>query len=238
MAAQDPFFRPAARNLALCFQEALTVVVRLRAGRHQVHDADAFREQFKQTLQTAEQEARRQGYSAELARQGIFSIVALLDETILNSQISAFSGWGGRPLQQEMFGVDLAGEVFFKGAERLLATDDSHELADVLEVYYLCLLLGYGGRYSSHKRGDLQNITETVGRRIYRIRGDMFERPLSAALPTEQTPGTIADPWIRKLQYVAVGTAVLVGALVVVYLFFLSSLGGTLEETVARVFGA
>ena len=66
----------------------------------------------------------------------------------------------------------MAGEVFFQNLQELLGRNDSEDLADVLEVHYLCLLLGYGGRYSLGNRGELQSIMSATARKIQRIRGD------------------------------------------------------------------
>ena len=38
--------------------------------------------------------------------------------------------------------------MFFNCIDRLMAKEDSPQSADVLEIYALCLLLGFRGRYS------------------------------------------------------------------------------------------
>ena len=85
-----------------------------------------------------------------------------LDESILNSRNPLFADWSRKPLQEEMFGIHIAGETFFQYAQQLLARPDSPEAADLLEVYYLCLLLGYCGRYSVGDRGELQAVKDAM----------------------------------------------------------------------------
>ena len=92
-------------------------------------------------------------------------MVAFLDESILNSRNPLFADWPRKPLQEELFGTHMAGEVFFQNLQKLLGRTDSHELADLLEVYYLCLLLGFGGRYSMGNKGDLRAIMDAVARK-------------------------------------------------------------------------
>ena len=64
----------------------------------------------------------------------------------------------------------IAGEIFFKNLQNLMGRNDSHELADILEVYYLCMLLGFAGRYSLGGKGDLYAIQQQTGDKIQRIR--------------------------------------------------------------------
>ena len=56
-------------RLALAFQEILTAIVRLRAGRQPVTDGAAFRAQMTQLLQRADAEARAQPqHRSDIAR--------------------------------------------------------------------------------------------------------------------------------------------------------------------------
>jgi type VI secretion system protein ImpK len=230
-------FQAPRRNLALCLQEVLTVIVRLRARRHQVSNANVFRDQVREALGRAEQQARSLGYNAEDAKKAIFAVVAFLDETVLNLQDPVFGDWMRRPLQQELYGVDFAGDVFFRGAERLLASDDTPELADILEAYYLCLLLGFSGRYSNHGAGDLQHITDKIGKRIYRLRGERLHWPLPTDIPTDSGDIRPRDPWIRRLQFTAAGVVLLVVGLFIAYMLSLGSLSDEIRQLAAS-FGA
>jgi type VI secretion system protein ImpK len=160
--------------------------------------------------------------------------VAFLDESILNSDNPAFHDWSRRPLQEELFGTFVAGEMFFNGVDRLIARDDSQALADVLEVYYLCLLLGYGGRYSAGARGNLQHIIDKIGRRIFHIRQNM--KPADA-LPQEQPIRRRGDRVARRLSWVAMATFAVAFLCYLFYWFSLHS-GASSLETLARQAGA
>src|SRR5215471_17813062 len=130
-------------NLALAFQEALTAIERVRAGREKVDNAEAFRAGMLQQLIKAKEEGRKRGYSNEDVRMATFAAVALMDESILSSRNPAFADWARRPLQQEIFGGHEAGEIFFQNVDTLLTQPDSSVLADILEMYLLCIQLGY-----------------------------------------------------------------------------------------------
>src|SRR5215472_13383893 len=107
-------------NLALAFQEALTAIERVRAGREKVDDAEVFRAGMLQQFIKANGEGRKRGYSNEEVRMAMFAAVALLDESILSSRNPAFADWARRPLQQEIFGGHEAGEIFFQNIKTLL----------------------------------------------------------------------------------------------------------------------
>jgi type VI secretion system protein ImpK len=212
-----------AENLAFCFQEVLTVGERLRANRQAVNDANSFRAQIRSALQAADNEARKRGYKADDIQLAIFAVVAFLDESILNLRNPIFADWPRRPMQEEMFGHHVAGEIFFQNLQKILTRDDSQETADLLEVYQLCLLLGFAGRYSISGRGELRSIVEATGdkiRRIRQLRGDLSP---GWALPNEQIRTSASDPWIRRMMFGAIGCAVLAILLFGIYKMSLGS---------------
>ena len=107
-------------SLAYCFQEVLTAILRVRFQRQQVQDSESFRAQMRRSLQAAMQEARSLGYSSETVQMGVFALLRIMDESVLNLQSPAFADWARRPLQEELFGGHLAGETFFRNLKALL----------------------------------------------------------------------------------------------------------------------
>src|SRR5580658_5536520 len=136
-------------SLASCYENSLTTILRLASLQQQsVPNSQGFRNSIRAALKTAMEEAKAYGYSSELNQLAFFAVVALLDESVLKLQSAAFADWAQRPLQEEMFGHNRAGEVFFEHLRALLARQDSYEAADCLEVYCLCMLLGFRGQYA------------------------------------------------------------------------------------------
>jgi len=203
-------------NLAIVFQNLLTVIVRLRANRQVISDAQAFRSQMQGALRVAEKEAISKLYPPQDVRLATFAIVALLDETILNSANPAFADWARMPLQEEMFGQHRAGEVFFENVDRLLARDDSHGVADLLEVYSLCVLLGYRGKYGVGDQNSVRPVLDSIADKIRRIRGALPGLSPSWAIPEGAIRAIEADPWIRQL-----GIAALAGVFLALLFFVL-----------------
>jgi len=209
-------------NLALTYQEVFTAIERLRSGRQAVADANTFRQQVREALSAAENDSRKLGYAPEEIRLSTFALVAFLDESILNLQNPVFQDWARKPLQEEYFGGHNAGEIFFNNLQRLMTQNDSPTLADVLEVYQLCILLGYGGRYSLGARGELQSVRDGVDQRIRRIRGPRGD--LSPAWkPMPAGARAASDPWLRPLTIAAIVCACLALVAFLTYKVLLNS---------------
>jgi type VI secretion system protein ImpK len=198
---------PRANSLALCFQESLTAIARVRFQRQQVQDSESFRAQMRHSLQSAMQEAKSFGYSSETVQTGVFAAVAFLDESVLNLQSQVFSDWARRPLQEELFGGHLAGEMFFTNLRNLLGQQDSAEVADALEVHCLCLEMGYRGRYALGGSGELHQLLRQAIGKIDRVRGPACLLPVVAA--PEVPPARTKDPWTRALLIATCALALL-----------------------------
>jgi len=210
-------------NLALSFQELLTVGERLRSHRQQVADANAFREQIWEAVKIAQADALKRGYNGDDIELALFAVIAYLDESILVIHAPAFADWARMPLQQQRYGHDIAGEVFFQNLQKILTRSETHELADLLEVYYLCLLLGFAGRYSVGGRGDLAAIMQATADKIRRIRRSAGEISPRWALPNEPVLAGGADPLVKGLLIATAGCFVLMVVLFVVFQLSLSS---------------
>lgn len=163
---------PARRgSLALSLEEVLTVICRLRADKPVGSDPQVFRERVKKWLSKAARDAAQAGYPEESIGLAGYAVIAFLDESVLNSPQPMFAEWPRKPLQEEIFGEFLGGEAFFGNLQNLLGQSDSEELADVLEVYLLCLVLGFQGRYAAGGRAELDGFRRRARDKIVRIRG-------------------------------------------------------------------
>ena len=179
-------------NLALLYDAILTNIARLQASRQQIPDVESFRKRIKSTLQEIEHVTVPAGYDIQDIRDTHFAVVALLDSVILHSNAPARPEWERRLLQQELFGQTDAGVVFFEKLANFQTRRDSEQLANILEVYLLCLLLGFEGRYSGGMRAELDNIAERTRQRIDKIRrrgrqispeGGLGDTPASSDVP-------------------------------------------------------
>lgn len=89
-----------------------------------------------------------QGRSAGLADADLaearYALVAFIDEQVLKSSWVGRTEWMSQPLQLLMYREYTAGENFFVRLRSLLQTG-ARPLA--IEVYYLCMALGFRGAY-------------------------------------------------------------------------------------------
>jgi type VI secretion system protein ImpK len=210
---------PATRGeLALSLQEAFTVAARLRAGRQGATDAASFRVHIKQILSVADKRARAAGYDGDTVKLAVYAYIALLDESVLTSAQPLFSDWSRQPLQEEIFGEHMAGENFFRTLEDLLRRQDSEVLGDVLEVYQLCLLLGFRGRYALGDTGKIHAITSAIQTRVQRLRGGVVpDMAPDWQLPAKEKIVVAGDLWSRRLMLMTAG---ILGFALLLYVIF------------------
>ena len=214
-----------AGHLALIVQELLTAIVRLRANRQGPTDAESFRGHLKQLIARSDQDARQAGYSQGDVRYALYAVVAFVDESILNSAQPMFRDWPRRPLQDELFGGHVGGEAFFQYLQQLMTRDPTADLADVLEVYLLCLLLGFQGRYSATNRDELGLWTSRVREQVTRIRGGTPPLAPDWAIPSGEVIARTRDPWLRRLMFAGAATLGMALVLFVIYMIVLKSGG-------------
>jgi type VI secretion system protein ImpK len=123
-------------------------------------------EQFRDMDVRARQADVPQG-DVQLAK---YAIAAFIDETILTSSWTIKDAWADKPLQLAYFNDFSAGEEFYTKIDAARGAKN----ASVLEVYYLCLALGFRGKYV-----DLQGMEKK------KILMDTMLREIKAALPPE-----------------------------------------------------
>jgi type VI secretion system protein ImpK len=220
-------------RLALLYEGILTAVVRVQTARQQVQDMESFRTRMKQALREIASTAARKGYSADDVQEANFAVVAFLDETVLTVDACA-TEWARKSLGEELFGQRSAGELFFKRLETLRANRDSQSLAEVLEVYYLCLLLGYEGKFAGGSKAELQLLMTNLRERIERIFGRNPEFSPDGALPDEPVAAAapVADPLDRQVKLFALAALVLAILCLVGFSWHLASRSSDVQHAI------
>lgn len=132
-------------------------------------DAEAYRASVRAFLQDFERKSKRQGASTDDVYLAKFAFCALVDEVVLMSQLRIRTEWERKPLQLEYFGEQLAGERFFDHLETLRAQGASK--VQLLEVFHMCLLMGFQGRYILEGSEKLSYLISRVGDEIARHKG-------------------------------------------------------------------
>jgi len=202
IATERPMYRRLNR-LALMYEGILTAVVRVRTRKQPVQDLENFRTRMKEALSDVDAAARERGYASTDIEESKFAVVAFVDEVILTAPGSQ-NAWVGKTLGEEIFQQRSAGELFFRHLDSLRASPDSQNLAEVLEVYYYCLLLGYEGKFADSAKGELLQIIANLRDRIELIFGRDPDLSPDKALPAETpAPRISPNPLNRQLRLFA-----------------------------------
>ncbi len=185
--------------------ECLMLVLQLR-GTKEFGDAATLRQRIKELIGRFESEAKSAGYEQNFIREKLtFALVAFLDETILGSEWSGKESWFAYPLQMEYFNRFDAGDEFFNRLQEL--RQSTRQNVDAVEVFYLCLALGFRGRYQFNPE-KVQPIIEDVYHDLRRISGKSAE-PLSPhGKPRDQIRQVAKETvptWVIGVAAAAVG---------------------------------
>lgn len=157
-------------GLALLYQGFLTVIVRIQSGKQKIPvDAGGFQRQMEALLNEIEREANKLGYRKQDINDAHFVVVAFLDETIRRSEDPNRVHW--TPLQAKLYSEVRAGEAVYERVREIRSRRDSKDLAELLEIYNLCFLLGYEGKYALGGRSELERLMEDLEEQIERLRG-------------------------------------------------------------------
>jgi type VI secretion system protein ImpK len=114
--------------------------------------AELVHDRLKGFVESMRSRARERELSGRDADDMAYAIVALADELAMGKPEPIRGHWMGHPLQLSFFNETLAGEGFFT---RLQELRRDPRRADVLRVYYQCLLFGFQGKYAI-RGGDLE----------------------------------------------------------------------------------
>jgi type VI secretion system protein ImpK len=166
----------------------------------------------------------REGYQERDVRDMAYALVALADEMALAMSDNVRRYWMANLLQLRYFNENVAGDGFFTHLEGVRR--DPRRI-EVLEVYYLCLLLGFQGKYAI-RGGEIELLNL-----IDALRGELAQ---ALDIPDELSPSAERpDDFVRKRRgglpflWVAIGALALA---VGVYAALRVSIGN--EGAVAR----
>jgi type VI secretion system protein ImpK len=162
--------------------------------------------------QVFERSARLQAHSAEDIADAVRALIVFLDESVLSMPGPLRDVWFDRPLHAELYGDAHGGEAFFTVLRRLRM--NVHERIEALEVYLVCMMLGFEGRYKAlGARGvtERESLCAEVSVEVN------LERGAPPSLAPEPDSGTRVPAPTRELPWWYI-PVVLVAALLVTYL--------------------
>jgi len=167
-AGASPAAGPRIESLLDLMHEGFYVLFMLKNG-SAPPGGHEFSEKVSVFLAGFENEARRLRAHGEDIEAAKYAYCAALDEIILASGFPIREAWERRPLQLTVFGDQLAGEHFFDRLEELRGKGGARLQA--LQVFHLCLLLGFKGKYALDSSDKLACLTTRLGDEIAHIKG-------------------------------------------------------------------
>lgn len=147
----------------------LVLAGRLR-GQIAQADVESLQRQAIQEIRTFEDRARRAEIPAEDVLAARYALCTVIDEAVLNTPWGAQSGWATQSLLVTFHREGSGGEKFFQILERV--SGEPQRYLALLELLYVCLALGFEGKYRLDPRGAarLAEVRENLFRRIEGLR--------------------------------------------------------------------
>jgi type VI secretion system protein ImpK len=152
------------KTLSDISSECLMLILQLRAT-NDYGEPSKLKAKVIDMFDSFEQNARSAGIDNEKIKQAKFALVAFLDETIISSNWLRKDEWLTEPLQIKLFDTFNAGEEFFTNLHNLRQRASSNK--DVLEVYYLCLTLGFKGMYQLQSPETLRRVIDDLNLELH-----------------------------------------------------------------------
>ena len=215
---------PGPHSLADIMADGFHALFLLKNGSGPTQD-EGFVDNVVRFLHDVDRAATQIGIEPEDVTHAKYAYCAAVDEIILRSPYALREAWETRPLQLRLFGDQLAGEHFFHKLEELRARGARHLAA--LEVFHLCLLLGFQGRYALDGEDKLNYLCARLGDEIARMRGKA-----RGFAPHVERPDQIANK-LRSDASLWVMTGVFLLAALAAYTGFRASLGHDTQKALA-----
>jgi type VI secretion system protein ImpK len=155
------------RELSGLCTDLFLIIIRMREA-EDLGDPASLRKLINYYVDLFQKNCETLKLSAESITAAKYALVALMDETVLSVPGACRDYWVSRPMQLDYFGDNLAGQEFYKKLEGLLVQPESKK--DVLEVYYLCLALGFEGKYKIGNPEERLAILDDLGKKLRRTR--------------------------------------------------------------------
>jgi type VI secretion system protein ImpK len=196
-------------------------------------DVDGLHRQVTAAIQDFEKKANDAQVAPEHVLSARYALCSALDETVLSTPWGSHSMWGTKTLLSTFHKETWGGEKFFTILDRILQEPSRN--IDLLELLYLCLALGFEGKYKIQERGQSQlaGIQDDVYRAIRRVRGD-FERRLSPNWQGLQDRRNVLTRFV-PLWVVASVLATLVLGMFLYFRFSLATISEPIELRLSQI---
>jgi len=166
-----PPFKMGSNILLAAAWELLLQVVQLKAGPGR-ESLQALNDQLSSGVNAFEARALHQGVENSQVMSARYVLCSVIDEAVVTTSWGSRSDWSKTSLLSRFHNETFGGEKFFQLLERLSRDPVKH--VAMLELMYVCLSLGFEGKYRVMERGrvQLETLHDAVYRQIRHVRGD------------------------------------------------------------------
>ena len=180
-----------------------------------------------------EQRARASGITADVVSAARYALCASLDESVLSTPWGAQSEWAQQTLLVALHREAWGGEKFFEMLEKISTDAERH--IDLMELQYLCIVLGFAGQYQAMPQG--QSRLADVQNRLYRQIRDFRGTPRPELSIKWKGVEDRRNPLIRYVPWWVVGAAALAILAVTfgIYYAWLGSAAGPVYKTLNQL---
>jgi type VI secretion system protein ImpK len=210
----------------------LQLLGRLRNTYSQPNPAE-LRERSVEQVRAFEQAARNAGVPIDQIRPAHYALCASLDDVVLNTPWGSSGAWAAGSLVSTFHQEVRSGERFFDLLGQLRHNPGT--FLPVLELMYLCLSLGFQGRYRLSPRGpgELERLRED----LYTIIARQRQAPDPALSPHWQGVASPYRPARATMPTWVMGTSALavIGGL---FIWFSTTLNAASNDVFAQLLGA
>jgi type IV/VI secretion system ImpK/VasF family protein len=145
-------------------QRILCLAFWVKTNRVAIDQFEVYQRRIKLSFLQFADQTKRLGWPSEKIINAQYALAAYVDEVVLASNWMGKLTWVGNPLQLDFFGERLAGEHFFERLEKLLISGAKE--IDALMIYYICLQLGFKGKYRFQSIEPLVRLKEDLNKKI------------------------------------------------------------------------
>ncbi|MDX9687904.1 type IVB secretion system protein IcmH/DotU [Halopseudomonas formosensis] len=189
-------FNPSLNPLISLAATLLSEVVRLK-NTYQAEDLHSLKERLSSEIRLFEHQALQDSGDSSEVMAARYVLCTAIDEAVATTPWGNESAWSQMSLLSSFHNETFGGEKFFQLLERLSRNPVKH--LHLLELMYLCLSLGFEGKYRVMPRGtlELEVIRDSLYRQIRQLRGDVPSEisPHWQGLQGERGQFVRAAPW-------------------------------------------
>jgi type VI secretion system protein ImpK len=168
-------------------------------------DVDGLRRHALEEIRRFEDHAQQGGVAHDLVVAARYVLCAYLDEAVLSTPWGSQSEWAQHPLLVTLHREAWGGEKFFEMLDRV--SKDPSRYLDLMELQYLCLALGFRGKYQVVDRGHER--VASIQQDLYRtIRSHRGASPAELSLQWRGLEDR-RNPLIKYVPWWVVGAAAL-----------------------------